>query len=316
MREHISSISNKWNDRYWWKLIFKRKVVGSVYNIITSPNGTKIADQDWDNLIILDACRYDLFEKIIDEYKEDLPGELEQIKSLGTGTPEFLKRNFARNEKYTDIVYLSSNPFVKKYANNKFHDIRHLWATHWNDSHKTVMPEDVCENYKSILQEYPNKRIILHFMQPHHPFVGDTLLKGDVGLEWAKAKSQNKSTPEVEFVWEKLRKRDVKQETVWNAYEDNLRVVLDEISNIADDLKGKTVITSDHGNAFGESLRWLPLSVYGHGSPFRIPELINVPWYTLDYESRRDIREDNEDKNQPATDDVDIEDRLKHLGYK
>ena len=55
-------------------------------------------------------------------------------------------------------------------------------------------------------------------------------------------------------------------------YEDNLRIVLKSISNLIDDLDGKTVITSDHGEAFGEQ------GIWEHPLETHIPVLIEVPW--------------------------------------
>src|SRR6056297_529711 len=54
--------------------------------------GTRVMDEDWDNLIILDACRYDMFAEQV-----DLDGELESRISLGSTSEEFLEQNFGDN---------------------------------------------------------------------------------------------------------------------------------------------------------------------------------------------------------------------------
>ena len=67
-------------------------------------NGSFILDEEWDNLIILDACRYDTFKD-----NNFLQGKLEYRISKGSTTREFLTKNFIENndETYNDIIYIS-----------------------------------------------------------------------------------------------------------------------------------------------------------------------------------------------------------------
>jgi len=70
--------------------------------------GTYIFDENWDNLIILDACRYDSFSKY-NEYD----GELQYRISRGSSTKEFLRGNFQGPNHY-DTVYCSGNRWYQK----------------------------------------------------------------------------------------------------------------------------------------------------------------------------------------------------------
>ena len=45
--------------------------------------------EDWDNLIVLDACRYDMFKEI-----NTIKGNLERGISRGSATSQFLIENF------------------------------------------------------------------------------------------------------------------------------------------------------------------------------------------------------------------------------
>lgn len=65
-----------------------------------------IHGEDWDILIILDACRYDVFEKVHGTY---LDGELKKVRSEGSETREWLKKTWV--DKY-DLSYYSANPYV------------------------------------------------------------------------------------------------------------------------------------------------------------------------------------------------------------
>lgn len=66
--------------------------------------GVDILAEDWDNLLILDACRYDMFKS----YAE-LPGRLEHRISKGSATYEFLSGNF-KERSALDTVYATANP--------------------------------------------------------------------------------------------------------------------------------------------------------------------------------------------------------------
>ena len=72
---------------------------------------TRLMDEDWDYLIILDACRYDYFEQTFQSY---LDGRLEKKLSVGSSTREWRLKNFT--EYYPDTIYISSTPFINSIA--------------------------------------------------------------------------------------------------------------------------------------------------------------------------------------------------------
>ena len=71
-------------------------------------DGIDIMDRDWDNLLILDACRYDLFDEVFPHN-----GNLDSIVSRGSDTPEFLESNFV-GRSFHDTVYVSANPQTER----------------------------------------------------------------------------------------------------------------------------------------------------------------------------------------------------------
>lgn len=44
------------------------RLIGKIHELVHDPykDGTKVMNEDWDNLIVVDAARYDLFEETID----------------------------------------------------------------------------------------------------------------------------------------------------------------------------------------------------------------------------------------------------------
>jgi hypothetical protein len=87
----------------------------------------------------------------------------------------------------------------------------------------------------------------------------------------------------------------------------HLRVTLPHIQELVNSVEGKTVITSDHGNAFGE---W---DVYGHPPQAYISPLVRVPWLEVPHEGRKNIRSGN--TGERFTNEEPPEEILRDLGY-
>jgi hypothetical protein len=233
-------------------------------------------NEDWDTLIILDGCRVDVFEQTVDRDQLD---EFRTVTSLGSHSSEWTRRNFS-NQRFGDTVYVSANPHTSLEASNSFHKIFELWKTDFNKKEGVVRPEAVRDTAIKAHERFPNKRLIIHFMQPHKPF-----LSGDIGEDW---------TTEDEY---------------WRAYADNLDHVLPFVDDIINAIPQKTVISSDHGQIhFGNYKHKLGLS--GHKPRLRYPSLVRVPWAVIDGD-RRDIQKGTISE---AKGDM-IQDRLKDLGY-
>ena len=61
IEEYFTEIRKNWKNRNWWEDRFIHYVIENYYK--KKPNrGIYVMGEDWDNLIILDACRYDMFE--------------------------------------------------------------------------------------------------------------------------------------------------------------------------------------------------------------------------------------------------------------
>jgi hypothetical protein len=97
---------------------------------------------------------------------------------------------------------------------------------------------------------------------------------------------------------------------------DNLDFVLKFVEELSEGTIGKFVITADHGNLVGE--RQWPVSttkMYGHPWNVYAPELVKVPWFTADFDKRRETVSDSP-KTVPGHSEEMITDRLRALGYQ
>ncbi|ASJ08346.1 hypothetical protein A3L11_03505 [Thermococcus siculi] len=270
--------------------------------------GESIFSEEWDQLIILDDCRFDFFEAGFRE--RNLPGKLGWKFSLGSWTGEFLIKNFPE-EKYEDMVFITSNPFVDKYLSGKFHAIISVWKTGWDERYQTVPPRAVYDAAVKALKSYPGKKLIVHFLQPHHPYfvlkfgdrtmrvIRDSISEGRLKMDTVQNEPLNELYLSPIYGQFHIRK------LIW-AYRENLRAVMPYVELLLHRLRGRTVVTADHGELFGEQVtRLLPIKVYGHGIG-RNANLIKVPWWVIDDEDREKLRSKKEITKEIAS----IEGRL------
>lgn len=289
--------------------------------------GFPVMDADWDTLVILDGCRFDLFEPVHERFVESEPDyDLRSVTSMGSSSQEFIEGNF-RGETYDDTVYVSANPFVGRYEDDTFHAVKNLFVTEWDDTLNTVRPSVVTEAGINAHEEHPHKRIIVHYMQPHYPFIGERGQEFEHrGLypEDSVTTGRNKKTdPDVgdvpTRVWFRLRKGEIDVETAWELYRENLEVVVPHVRDLRAAISGKTVISSDHGNLMGERVWPVPIRGYGHPDYLHVQELLQVPWLVLPaVGDRRSVRADEpeQDMRKQSVNEETVEERLSHLGYR
>jgi len=73
-----------------------------------------------------------------------------------------------------DTVYVTANPYAAWIPDRTFHAVVNLLASEWDAEVGIVYPEAVVRRAFEAHETYPNKRLIIHFMQPHFPFLGNT----------------------------------------------------------------------------------------------------------------------------------------------
>ncbi|WP_435076804.1 sulfatase-like hydrolase/transferase [Halococcus sp. AFM35] len=261
--------------------------------------GIDVMERDWDNLLILDACRYDYF---VDE--NWLDGDLTRVTSPATNSLSYLQECFIGRELH-DTVYVTGNPYAEEVPPKTFHDVVPLYGDEWDEKGGTVRPETVAAATEQAATDHPNKRLVAHFMQPHVPYIG----RFGSSLEYNRAFAGD--------VWSDLRTRygDLTDEDLREAYRENLRFVLEHVEQLLDELDGKTVITADHGELLGERIWPIPIKGYDHYPHLYTDGLTEVPWLVLDDETRREIvAEEPQSASEERDADV-VADRLEALGY-
>lgn len=266
--------------------------------------GTPIWERDWDVLLILDACRLDLMREVADEY--DFLGGPENIApfwSVASKSNHWMERTFAA--KYADEVertaYVTGNPFTAKTAlGARPALIDEVWRYAWDEGAQTVPPRPMTDRAIATWREADVDRMIVHYMQPHDPFLSHP--------EMVPPRTPEDFGEELDSVWQRAG-RTVPMADVWEAYRDNLRSVLDDVGLLLENLEAPTVaISADHGNAVGE---W---GVYGHPGDVLLPGIRRVPWIETTGHDDGEYEPTTERDEEVAA--LDVEDRLRSLGYK
>ncbi|MDT3435480.1 sulfatase-like hydrolase/transferase [Haloarcula sp. 1CSR25-25] len=296
------------------------------------PIGHNIYDSNWDLLIVLDACRVDALRSVEDEYS--FIEEVMEITSLGSTSLEWMLKTFT--ERHLDEIrkthYISTNghlgqlsgadttyftflqlqetvvartawanQLVKHNAVSEedfaaIHRLYHL--SERNPYGHTPLPDDVTDYAIQRGRELSDERLIVHYMQPHAPYLKQAFERGTI--------ADHEASP---FTY--LRSGG-SNEAVREAYLDNLRFVLDSIERLLDNIDAeRVVITADHGELFGE------FSLYSHGAGVFHPNLKRVPWVETTARDTDGYIPDIDDETKQDSDELEkqVKDQLEGLGY-
>jgi hypothetical protein len=285
-----------------------------------------VLEEDWDVLIILDACRYDVFSHHFQVLGSK--GKLEHRISCGSHTAEFVRKNFLRKEFLSllrKIVYVSANPMVDAAlgkVRKHFYKYIPIWRFAWDEHLVTVSPwRTAYYALKTYLATPKDKKIIVHFLQPHGPFIGkkyghiskyfnkevNEFIKRHVTTHIERRKD-NIILSVINFYIKPIIKEGILNgfpqlgrlysiEDLIKAYIENLLITFPYVKILLESFSGRIVVTSDHGEAFGEYIsKIVPIRVVGHFSRIHSDVLVKIPWYTvensIDYQEslRRTLR--------------------------
>lgn len=254
--------------------------------------GKLLKTLDWDVLIILDACRVDSFIKV---FPNLLFNNIIQIVDTEvTDTGQWLVKHWS-DDFYSDIVYVSGNPFVnskgvstettKNFDGRKhFGKIVDSWDWGFNRLSGRIEPDRVAADFFNYYWQNPGARFIIHFMQPHSPY-----LFNRIKPEWINIarrfipkklfqfmrhhipryirKETHLHVPEYNY------KRVYNDDEIRNAYERNLKDVKPYVEEIIKSHPNMNIIvTADHTEYLGENGR------YGHGGKSDDMFLRSVPF--------------------------------------
>ncbi|WP_226480941.1 hypothetical protein [Natrinema amylolyticum] len=297
-------------------------------------SGTDVMDEDWDTLLVLDACRYDFFAEM-----NWIDGRLESRLSAGSSSPGWIDANFAEREHH-DTVYVSGNAFTADIDDDVFHaiypvppepvaesaavDAADIFDPDLLADSYVIDPETVVETALEAHERHPNKRLIVHFLQPHVPLIGET------GLEIYQRIASQRDLSSVSRggrgdrfgalnvqLYEIIEDDafDIDVTDLRQAYAETLEIVLPYADRLIREVDGKSVISADHGELLGERLFPFTSRKYGHFEYLANESLRRVPWHVVDADDRRRIVEEAPVESV-RMDEEEVTEKLRVLGYR
>ncbi|MCJ0618976.1 hypothetical protein JZX76_05420 [Haloarcula hispanica] len=289
--------------------------------------GTNIYSEEWDTLIILDACRVDALREVSDEY--DFIKNVDTRWSVGSTSKEWLINTFKNKyeEQINETALVTGNAWAEMVfeqspdwgswtsltdtfwhghpigqiakrnivSHADFYEYLPVWSNTNNVENSAPRAKSVTDAAIETARNRHPEKLIVHYMQPHEPFFHDS------GPEESLSKKDKKPMD--------VLRADGNKNEIWGRYIDNLRYVLDSVKLLLENHNaGKVIITADHGELFGE------LGLHGHLAAFPHPNLRRVPWVKTeakDEESYRPERRFSDFKDTSGN----VQERLKDLGY-
>ncbi|WP_155118402.1 hypothetical protein [Halorubrum sp. BV1] len=309
------------------------------------------SSQDEFCIIVLDACRYDYFSE---EYSDFIRGDCRRAWSPVPYTKKFFRDVFTD---YYDLTYISATPQISNLSHSDsewsaeatFKDIIHVWKHEWDHKLTGMRAEAVTEAALNNVLSSSETRMIVHYIPPHFPYIGETQMdpfkraeseQSDtiLGLnkeDWLEKNQGGKMTeaaadafdidfydlekynitPPGRLISDQVSEGRIPDEELRQAYRSNVRYAISEASRLASFLSCPTYITADHGEFLGETGRY-----FHPDSAHRIVR--EVPWFSVDsdMQGERDIEDYEFEYSVAEWESKDIKDdrveeQLRDLGY-
>ncbi|ELZ53472.1 MULTISPECIES: hypothetical protein [Halorubrum] len=271
-------------------------------HIVSGESPTVVWERDWDLLIVLDACRAEWVERVADDF--EFIESVGSIYSVGGHSDEWIDNTFDKSygDILSDTVYITGNHHAKwmDKQNFKYFDNVNDYKG-YSDELPAPPAHVVTDRAIQATRDNNWKKCIVHYMQPHKPFLKHTGDRTEVELaeEWSLG-------------YEMYRKHfagELTKEDIEDGFVENLRYVLEEVENLLNNVDApKVAITSDHGNSLGERFLW------DHSRGVHHPSMRRVPWVETTATDNATITPN--EYQQRDYDPEEVEKRLKRLGYR
>ncbi|NHN46224.1 LTA synthase family protein [Halostella sp. JP-L12] len=276
-------------------------------------------------LIVLDACRFDRFDKMFDTFFE---GSVEPIASAGYNTFEYVRKVWPDQHNITYVtgaapinaskfeisdemelqgISAKNERLKQRYQDYRpadhIEDIVEVWRSEWDEELGVCPPEPVTRT--AIEEAESENQIVAHYFQPHVPYIGDERALTDLD----NIDERLRGGAIGHGIWSRARNGDIDRDRLLELYDSNLKRALENVCHLIENTNFDSVaIMGDHGEALGE------YGIYGH--PERPhPYTREVPWAVID--SVKEAPELDYDRTDSEASDVEptVQDRLETLGY-
>jgi hypothetical protein len=273
---------------------------------------TLIREGAWDILLVIDACRYDVFEEV---YRDFFPnnGELKKVETPATWTGAWVAEIF-HGHPMKDVVFVSAHKWINskgpctdkvrifserlKYgkmirefdSRNYFKKVIDVWEFGYDEKIRAISPEIMTNETIKAIENHPKSKIISKYYQIHDPYL---FYSNDLPPKKKKISFENLQNFIGNVISDEMlcRLRNYTgrlpvnalsyyylkygKEGVRKGYREDLKMMLGHCKKIVDKYPNKKiVITSDHGERLGEG------GDFGHSGQ-RDKIMIEVPWFEI-----------------------------------
>lgn len=283
-----------------------RFLKGSAKDLELALRSTNVYDREWDVLVLLDCATVGMMKQVRDQY--GFVERVDEIYSTGTCSSQWMINTFTEEyrEEMKDTLHVTANTSSEGYLEEDwFLHLEEVWEDGWDRDLKTIPAREVTDRAIYYYREFDPKRTIVHYMQPHTPFVKRPEMdSAEVSRHGVRGEGMD--------VAELHHEAGYSKKELWDAHIENLQYVLDDVellvSNISAD---RVVISADHGQAFGER------GVWGHpGFSTRVDSIRKVPWCKTVASDSGEYSPEYEPKPIKEESKLSVEEKLRHLGYR
>jgi hypothetical protein len=270
---------------------------------VTPPiEGVNIFQKDWNLLIILDGCDPTWIQQISDD-TEWLPdsGDQKTLMSVGSTSREWYSKTLGEcsHRSLSETAIISANPLAKEFIPDEIGMYEDLSAWAWDESLDIVPAHTVTDTAIKLGRETDYEQYVVHYMQPHIPFLKTKDGRRDVVKSLGYSDCWN--------AWYDTMKGNMSSDELKCHYQNNLKYVLPEVQILINNFAApKTIISSDHSNAVGQKY------MYGHPGYVQMLILREVPYIIISAEDEQLI-EPSIDRH--AADNLQRKKQLDSLGY-
>jgi hypothetical protein len=283
----------------------KLEVQKPVVHEINKRRGTNIYDRKWDVLVLLDCARIDMVEAIQQKY--EFLATVNNHYTPGTSSAEWMETTFTEKyrEQMAETVHVTANPNSAHHlSEDDFLHLEEVWKDGWDPELETISAREVTDRAIALYRKLTPNRMIVHYMQPHPPFIP----RSDIKAVSVKKPGMEKEKMNVE---ELHTKGGMTSNQLWDAHMENLEYVMEDVELLRSSIQAnKFVISADHGQAFGEG------GVWGHPRSTNADVVRYVPWCETTAENSSNYNSGSDFQKDRSDSAASIEEKLEYLGYK
>lgn len=270
---------------------------------LTHLQGTNIYEREWDVLVLLDCATTDMLYEVRDEY--DFLTDIGEHDTPGTSSAQWMDRTFTQDYRAEmgNTLHVTANTSSEAYLDRRdFLHLEEVWRARWDEELGTIPARAVTDRAVRLARELAPVRTIVHYMQPHPPFVNHPDVDARVVAEsGAETRGMNLND---------LHEAEYSRQELWDLHLDNLRYVLDDVEVLLSNIEGRAIISADHGQVFGEQ------GVWGHPASTRIDALQRVPWCVTSATDTGAYEPEPVFSQHESAPTLSVDEKLEALGYR